>query len=837
MRQHLFLFLLLIAGILPAQPYAVLTWTVANGLSANDVTALAQDRTGLLWIGTNGGGLACFDGKTFRTYTRAEGLADNFVVALRTDEDGSVYVLTKTGTAVLAANATTFSGAAAGAVKVEKAVEAPQPFLAPSQLPGTRVRAQLTDRQQRVWLGTDAGLVRLLPTGLRHFTAVGHQVTALCPAPGRLWIGLGRNGVQYYDSTGFHPLAIDDPTRGHELMAITRDAAGRTYFATTERGITLLDDTLHLRQPSLATDRLLALLPADSGRVWAVSYDQGISRLDPRDSVVSVAHFGVDQGVPLTNFTAALAIADQQQLLLADGLGNLYRWQADSLLAVYGRDNGLPAAPIAALALRRSTQLWVAVTGHGLFYTDLRLRPLRFAPLPNRLGDFPTNFRTILAPDDARELWLGTDRHLVRLYLDANERPDWFRTYERAEGFPVAETLAAAVDYDGLLWFGTTAGLVSLTPDKADGYLAPPPTFLTDISLFYEPLMAADYRLRNGIPQFTAEQHHFNFRFLAVDLTHPERVAYSWRLRGLEPAWSPVGTETSVRYAGLSAGRYVFEVRATTDGGKTWGEMATYTFNIAGPWWQQSLFLAAVTFLGITLLVGGFYAFYRRVQRVEAEKRAELEAQNQLLTLEQKALQLQMNPHFIFNALNGIRGLIDGQHDREARQQINRFARLMRGILNNSRRATIPLNEEIATLTDYLEMEYFCQPFDFTYDIVLPADIDPEEVSLPAMLLQPFLENAVLHGLSNLERPGRISVRFMMRGRRMQCTVEDNGVGRAVAGERKARTPLAHQSVALEVTRERLRAMGGRLEIEDLTDENGKASGTRVTLLFPVDSW
>lgn len=108
MRHPLIFFLFLIASMLPAQPFAVLTWTVADGLPANDVTALAQDRTGLLWVGTDGGGLASFDGKTFRAYTRVEGLADNFVVALQADEDGDVYVLTKTGTAVLTSGADTF---------------------------------------------------------------------------------------------------------------------------------------------------------------------------------------------------------------------------------------------------------------------------------------------------------------------------------------------------------------------------------------------------------------------------------------------------------------------------------------------------------------------------------------------------------------------------------------------------------------------------------------------------------------------------------------------------------------------------------------------------------
>ncbi|MEO0734572.1 MAG: histidine kinase, partial [Bacteroidota bacterium] len=172
--------------------------------------------------------------------------------------------------------------------------------------------------------------------------------------------------------------------------------------------------------------------------------------------------------------------------------------------------------------------------------------------------------------------------------------------------------------------------------------------------------------------------------------------------------------------------------------------------------------------MGIALAVSIFYALYRRVQRREAARRRALEARNQLLELEQKALRLQMNPHFLFNALNGIRGLVDGQHDAEAREQISRFATLMRGILNNSRRESITLADELKVLDDYLRMEQFCQPFSFTFTLHPPPGLDPEEISLPPMLLQPFVENSVLHGLSGKEGGGHIDVKFILRGRRMQ---------------------------------------------------------------------
>lgn len=890
MRTFLLTIVLSLTAALSAQSYAFLTWTVAEGLPTNDVTAIAESDEGLLFVATNGGGLARFDGDEFLPVEDFPGFS---VHTITNNGRGELEVTTNKGNfnfptfdhrlqAIRGENETRrialdekdaqlkarLQSLNPSLPPIKAAVKTPEGFLAgthrglyliderglvlvhytaPSNLPGTSVRALLNDRQGRTWIATDGGLARMVPTGIRHLPRgengpAGRRVSALSPGTdGSLWLGLGREGIQRYDSAGFSRPPIDDPTRGANITSITPTPDGRTYIATNGRGIAVLDDSLRVERltarSGLPDDRILSVLPADSGRVWAVSYDQGIGLLRFVDSTFNVQSFGADEGVPLTNFTAAAGLPGGKGVLLGSNLGNLYRWQPGTDTEVFGTTNGLPAAPITALALRRETQLWVAVAGRGVFYTDLRMAELRFAPLPSRFGNLPSSINQILAPTAVAEVWLGTDRNLARIFLDANGRPDHHRVYGRAEGFPVAETLAATND-NGQLWFGTTDGLVGLTPDNADGYLAPPPTFFEDINLFYESIDSEDFTVKKGVPEFFADNNHLNFRFLAVDLTYPDRVRYQWRLRPYEREWSPASPEAAVRYAGLAAGRYDFEVRATTDGGKTWGKPAEFAFSIATPFWRQTWIWGLIALAGILVLVGGFYSFYRRIQAGEARKRRQLEAQNQLLTLEQKALQLQMNPHFIFNALNGIRGLVDGQHDTEARAQIGRFAKLMRGILNNSRRETIPLSEEISTLTDYLEMERFCQPFDFTYAITPPVGIDTDEVNMPSMLLQPFLENAVLHGLSSLQdRAGHISVTFLMRGRRMQCKVTDNGIGRAAAARRKADHPTSHKSVALDVTQQRLKAMKGRMDVRDVVVAGGEVEGTEVELFFPVETW
>lgn len=851
--------------------------------------ALAEDQHGFIWAGTQGGGLARFDGKEFRTYTTAEGLPDNFVFQLWVDANRRPFVRTKNGNAVYNSTRDRWEVSPEKAPEMAPlqdffpAIELPVAALklrdgrslvasqtkglylvgadgdvvnhyteSNSDLPHNSVRALLEDRQGRFWLGTSGGgLVRMIPTGIRHYDRsdglVGERVYGLYRADEKLWLSASTRGMQYLDSAGFHRPPVADPTAGAKITSIAGDAAGRfTFFATDGRGIAVLDDSLQVerltRRSGLAADWVIKLFSGeDPGKteIWAATYTKGISHIAYRDSTFRITNYDLPEEDRPLSLSSAIR-GEDQSFFLGTTDGKILRWNwregnTEMQTTVFGPQNGLPEAPVKALALRRGTQLWAAVTGHGLFYTDLRMPEVRFFPLPSRLRT-STNIFQLTAPPDRPELWVGTERGVDRLFLDRDGQPDFLRSYGRAEGFLGGETTGASlIDPSGVIWFGTMNGLARYEETAAESFLAPPPVFLEGVDLFYEPLEGAalEVKSQGSAPRFKASENHFNFRFRAVDLTYPERIRYRYGMSGFDGGeWSPLTTETSVRFAGLTAGYHQFTVEATTDGGKTFGKPAKFEVYIESPLYRKAWFLGLVSLLGSTLLIGGFYSFYQRIQRREAAKRQELESRNQLLELEQKALRLQMNPHFIFNALNGIRGLVDGENDAEARQQISRFATLMRGILNNSREESISLSAEIQVLNDYLKMEQFCQPFAFTYSIIVPDDIDPEEVSLPPMLLQPFVENAVLHGLSGRDSAGHIDILFFMRGRRMQCLVKDNGIGRQAAAQRRQSRAPGHKSVALDVTRARLEAMKGKLTISD-----GESGGTVVEVLVPVETW
>ncbi len=243
-------------------------------------------------------------------------------------------------------------------------------------------------------------------------------------------------------------------------------------------------------------------------------------------------------------------------------------------------------------------------------------------------------------------------------------------------------------------------------------------------------------------------------------------------------------------------------------------------------------------FLIITLLLILFvaYLFFNRYRIKQFKIKSELEKAK--ISIEQRLLRSQMNPHFIFNSLNSINSFIRANNPQEAQKYLTKFARLMRLILENSRKTSIPLEDEIQALKLNLELEKLRFENRFDFEIQVADDIDPEFTYISPMLIQPFVENAVKHGFKDLNHKGKITIRFKKEGNLLVCEVEDNGMGREAAG--KAKSATQHVSLGTQVTKERFSALQleneeAGFEIIDLYDEKGKPAGTKVIIKIPFE--
>ncbi|MBK9982017.1 MAG: histidine kinase [Saprospiraceae bacterium] len=239
-----------------------------------------------------------------------------------------------------------------------------------------------------------------------------------------------------------------------------------------------------------------------------------------------------------------------------------------------------------------------------------------------------------------------------------------------------------------------------------------------------------------------------------------------------------------------------------------------------------------------------------QIQRNDAEAEKQ-KAKIEVLQNKQKAaesrlqsLRLQMNPHFLFNALNSIQQMILANEEMVATKYLSRFSKLLRSILIHSDKESISLKEELDILKLYVELEAVRFKDAFTYEIHCDEDIDTDEVKIPTLLIQPFVENAIWHGLMHKEGMRKLKISFTDEGEYVQCIIEDNGIGRQKARELKITSgqDKKHTSKGIEVSLERLNAIqkqggiSGTMEIIDLKDKDGLGIGTRVEINLPIQN-
>ncbi|HEU4902306.1 MAG TPA: histidine kinase, partial [Flavisolibacter sp.] len=227
------------------------------------------------------------------------------------------------------------------------------------------------------------------------------------------------------------------------------------------------------------------------------------------------------------------------------------------------------------------------------------------------------------------------------------------------------------------------------------------------------------------------------------------------------------------------------------------------------------------------------------LQQLESEQ-TKARLQQQATALEMQALRAQMNPHFIFNSLNAINNFILQNNKLQASDYLAKFSRLVRLILQNSRAAFIPLESELEALTLYLELEALRFDHHFDYHITVEGDLDVSVLKVPPLIIQPYVENAIWHGLMHKEEKGHLAIAISQNEEVLLCRITDDGIGRKKAAENKSRSTSTHPSLGMRITAERIAALhkekqrDGCVDIHDLTLPDGSPGGTEVTLKIPV---
>ena len=338
------------------------------------------------------------------------------------------------------------------------------------------------------------------------------------------------------------------------------------------------------------------------------------------------------------------------------------------------------------------------------------------------------------------------------------------------------------------------------------------------------------------------DQSVWSVRFALLHYAYPEQHRfYSW-LEGLEPTWTDLGNRRELRYAGLKSGTYRLHIRAVDAFGVPAANQLLFIVTIEKPLWLRTWFL--LTCAGI-LIALGILAYRTRIRRIHREAAMKADFEQAMADVEMKALRAQMNPHFIFNSLNSIQNYILRKSPQEAATYLTRFARLIRLILDHSDQPYVFLSSELELLRLYIEMEQmrFEQAFEVRWEIDPAVRVDL--IQVPAMLIQPYVENAIWHGLLHQSSRGELVIRIHMDAtdERLLCvTIRDNGIGREASRKRQQERAHTRVSRGMHITAERIRLINqvnptpARVQVRDLKHLTGEAAGTEVCLWLPIST-
>jgi ligand-binding sensor domain-containing protein len=794
---------------------------ITNINDSISVTSITEG-DGETWIATNGDGLFRYAKGELKQFTKADGLKNMYVRDVCIDQEGYPWVISKNSIQHLNRESQRF-----------KEVRSYDPEIT------SNMKVLLMDAENNLWIGTDGyGILKFTgeqfeiystEDGLSSnivmdidqwndhyvFATYGNGVTlkddggadtltdrsgltnltvwSLLPRETELWLGTS-DGIQIYD--GQKVSAFEDNKRlpFPRISNMYEDASGRVWVATRNGASIWNGDSLYI-PPGLS-----ALNAKDvkgfaeiNGMIWYTSNEGLIGYQDAQN----IKHLNKTNGFP-EDYLTCLSKGSQQDLWIGSEEGIIHYAPKTGQFSVHRISEQLSANIINFLVNENDERLWIG-TDNGLFSLDL--------------VEYYTNNEVMIQ---------SFNQHDGIISNECNQN-------------------ASYVDRDGNVWFGTNGGLIKYSNDynKRTNSEVLGVSF-NDIQQNFESILT-QVALRVEDPEqntFQYNESRVTFRYTAIHFTNPDKVSFSHRLMGLDEGWSPATNEQYITFSNLAPGDYAFEVRARINNGD-WSEPTAFLFHIAPPFWMRWWFIL----ICVSAIGGAAYFIYHQNRKQRARQRAFTDMQNEakILGLEQQTLNAHMNRHFIFNALNSIQYYINTQDRKLANQYLTNFAALVRKNLDSAQVETIYLSDELERLKLYINLEQMRFKDRFSFDIQIDVELDTESIQVPSMILQPFVENSIMHGILPSERFGKIAIQIKKHEEGIEFVIDDNGIGVETSVKMKNGTSH-HVSNGMKITKQRIDLLAkvmnssyGVFGPEERKDEHGTTIGTRVRILLPFN--
>lgn len=426
-----------------------------------------------------------------------------------------------------------------------------------------------------------------------------------------------------------------------------------------------------------------------------------------------------------------------------------------------------------------------------------------------------------ITPDN--HIWIGSASGLQRLRIIdlPGAKYSWFKL-DSQKGLPSNE-VNDILFRNNKLYVATNSGMTVLLPDSPSLNGSPASVLIT---LFSSGMVNM---IQDAVRKLSHDQNDIRIGFQSLNYRTGSNTRYRYRLIGLQQDWLTT-LNRSIDYWALPPGKYRFEVEAMNEDGE-WGTTNGVDFEIEAHYTQTGWFKLTLA-LGVALvLMLSLFIIYRT-------KKRKLEIRSKMIELRQQALNANMNPHFIFNALGSIQHFINSGKAEEANEYLADFSQLIRKNLENNRYSLIDLEDELEGLHLYLKLEKLRFGDKLDYQIQVGQNVPLMDCRIPPMLLQPYVENALIHGILPLPEGGMVAINVGFENDHFNVEILDNGVGIRQA---HSVPTTGKRSLAMKMNDERLETLSKltgkdfRIEVKDRSELNPPENGTRVLVMIPVD--
>lgn len=685
------------------------------------------------------------------------------------------------------------------------------------------------DREGNIWIACYNGLLKVRDVNYKEFKSplLNGVQNMVRTGDSRLLATTARGLLEYKDGEFVTHSLFDKGLTDAWCM----DSKGRTWLMMRGSGVFIFDGSRLQEVPTAAT------YPNGTNRSIDFNWRDGKIYLAADTLLLS----GDETGLRVFHEPGTGRTIASPRAVKCLGNGNVLVWTADNRYLMID-NGGMIRSVTGAINIHQMSQrikfytepsgkCWIIYGGGmALYHWNGQQYPVKELQLTSR-ENLPGDGVNDITMDEDHRLWAITNAGVVVIEpgSKAEDRPVVHRLSEEAGIFSDQWAhIGLLNDPAGFIWIYFPDRIIRLDPRQLQFNRQPPPVTIEDVQLTREAVSWSSwsdslYGYRQ-LPHQISLPYYLNsliISYRAPCFNSASGVEYSYQLEG---AWSQPTRSNSVTFVKLSPGEYHFRVRARKSN-TDWSAPAEFVFTIGKPYWETWLFRAVCLLLILTTIAALFWLRLRRIQRKAMIR-------EQVRELELKALRAQMNPHFIYNALNSIQALVLDDYPEKATMYISKFSRVLRQVLNHSERSVISLREELEALELYLQLEQLRLHVNLQYHIKPDPGIGLDSEWLPPLILQPFAENSLWHGLSRKKGGKRLDILLHIEGEWLVVEIVDNGIGRELAS-RMTRTQPEKSSKGMEITGRRIKEFNGEehpsMIVTDLYEE-GHPAGTRVVL-------